>query len=350
MKLLFLSICGKLNEPEDTKYMNLYLTSLKQNVVPYFDVKVILLTTYKIENLETSLLKKRIDEYGLSDIVELKTINELELPAKSLTYIKIVNWFHRIGIHMNVLYDYSSRYNFFNADWIFHVDTDSEFLENFQTCITTINELKKVHPRIIISLAGDSYPANIVSGSMEYTFKESIRSNFYENDGDDKQSNYVILEEKEMSEHDHRRKYKAPVFSPAQMKVRNDFVGISREASSIANFNWVCVYYHEQFKDNGPLQTMWPDKALKLDDQGLLYEVPVPEIHINYHMGGLLQYKLHSNEVDIVRVQLPGYTHAVLHYNSGWFSDEFKPRSLEALHIKYNNTKYIWKNDYYNEQ
>ena len=346
MKLLFLSVCGKLDEPEDTKYINLYLASLKQNVVPYFDVKVILLTTYKIENLQESLLQKQIDEYGLSDIIELKTINELELPEKSLTYIKTVNWFNRIGIHMNVLYDYSSRYNFFNADWIFHVDTDSEFLENFQTCITTINELKKVHPRIVISLAGDSYPSNIVSGSTEYVFTEVARANFYEGDGADKQDNFVVIDEKEMREDDHRRKYNSMVFSPSQMKVRNDFVGISREASSIANFNWVFMYYHEQFKDNGPLQTMWPDKALKLDDNNKLYEVPVPQIHINYHMGGMLQYKLHSNEVDIVRVQLPGYTHAVHHYSSGWFNGNFIERSLETLNSKYQDTKEIWNKDY----
>lgn len=346
MKLLFLSVCGKLDEPEDTKYINLYLASLKQNVVPHFDVKVILLTTYHLENIQTSLLQKRINEYGLSEVIELKTIDDLKLPEKSLTYIKSVDWFNRIGIHMNILYDYAHLNDYFDASWIFHVDTDSEFLENFEICITKINELKKAHPQIIISLAGDSYPVNIVSGSMEYTFKESIRSNFYENDGAHKQDNFVVIDEKEMREDDHRRKYNSMVFSPSQMKVRNDFVGISREASSLANFNWVCMYYHEQFNDNGPLQTMWPDKALKLDNNNKLYEVPVPQIHINYHMGGMLQYKLHSNEVDIVRVQLPGYTHAVHHYSSGWFNGNFIERSLETLNSKYQDTKEIWETDY----
>jgi len=346
MKLLFLSVCGKLNEPEETNYVNLYLASLKKNVVPFFDTKVILLTTYKIEDIESSLLKKRIGEYGLSDVVELKTIYDLELPEKSIEVLDNIDWFSRIGIHMNILYDYSKKYSFFEADWIFHVDTDCEFLENFEKSICNINFLRMVHPRVMITLAGDSYPVNIVHGDTEYVFTQPKRINFYEDENIIRPSTQIVIQEKTMREEDHRRKYTTSVFSPYQMKVRNDFVGISKEMVYAADFNWVFMYYDYKFKDGGPIQNFWPDKAFKQNENGLLYEIPMPEIHINFHMGGMLQYTIHSGELDVIRVQLPAYTHAVQHYSSGWFNGNFMERSLESLQEKYQDTKEVWEKDY----
>lgn len=346
MKLLFLSICGKLGEPEETKYINLYLASLAKFVVPKFETKVILLTTYKIEDLENSLLKTRIKEFNLQDIVELKTINDLELPEKSLEIINSIDWFNRIGLHMNILFDYAKRYNFFEADWIFHADTDGEFLENFSECVNTINELKKVNSSIVVSLAGDSYPVNIVKDGREYLFDEPVRVNFYDEENVKRPSTSIIVVDTELRDDDHRRKYKTAVFSPAQMKVRNDFVGISREATKLTTFNWVFAYYNYDFKDNGPIQNFWPDKAYKVLEDGREVEVLMPELQLNYHMGGMLQYKLHSNELPITRVQLPGYTHAFTHHSSGWFQNHFIDRSIESLNSKFEDTKHIWESDY----
>lgn len=348
MKLLFLSICGKLNEPEETKYINLYLASLAKFVVPYFEnVKVILLTTYNIDNIENSLLQKRINEFGLCDIVELKTIYDMELPEKSLDRIQRLGWFDRIGVHMNILFDFSKKYNFFDADWVFHIDTDTEFLQNFETCIKSINELKKAHPRILISLAGDSYPVNIVNEDKEYLFKEPKRINFYDENADvETHSNFITVEEQVMRDDDHRRKYTAPMFSPAQMKVRNDFVGISREATNTTHYNWVFMYVDFDFNYSEKFKTFWPDKGIKIQSDGTQVEVPMPKIHINYHMGGTLQYRLHSNEVDIARVQLPGYTHAVSHYSSGWFNGTFLDRCFNTLKEKHLDTQHIWETDY----
>jgi hypothetical protein len=346
MKLLFLSVCGKLDEPEETNYINLYLASLKKNVIPFFEIKVILLTTYKIENIESSLLKKRIDEYELSDIVELKTIYDLELPEKSLEVVNTMDWFSRIGVHMNILYDYSKRHSFFSADWIFHVDTDCEFLENFEKSISNINLLRIIHPRVIITLSGDSYPMNITHGDTEYVFTQPKRINFYDDENVTRPSTQVVIQEKMMREEDHRRNYKSSVIFPYQMKVRNDFVGISKEMVYSADFNWVFMHYDYKFKDNGPIQTFWPDKAFKQNADGLLYEIPMPEIHVNFHMGGMLQYTVHSGELDVIRIQLPSYTHAVQHYSSGWFNGNFIERSLETLNSKYQETKEIWNADY----
>lgn len=348
MKLLFLSICGKLNQPEETKYINLYLASLKKHVVPYFDVKVILLTTYKIENIESSILQKRIREYELENIVELKTINTLELSQKSLDIINSVDWFNRIGIHMNVLYDYSKRHNFFDVDWVFHVDTDIEFLENFQKCIHSINKLRDAHSKIVISLAGDSYPMNIINKDREYIFTQPKRINFYnKNETEIEQPSVkIVVTENVLSDEDHRRQYKSSVFSPYQMKIRNDFVGISKEALHLIDFNWVCMHYPYDFKDGGPLENFWPDKAFKQNEDGTLREIPIPEIHINFHMGGMLLYTLHSNEIDVARVQLPGYTHMVEHYSSGWFNGDFVEKSLNSLNTKFEDTRHVWSKDY----
>lgn len=352
MKLLFLSICGKLNEPEETRYINLYLASLAKFVVPNFEnVKVILLTTYAIENKENSLLQKRIDDFGLGNVVELKTIYDMELPEKSLEYIQKIDWYNRIGLHMNLLYDYAKMYNFFDADWIFHADTDSEFLQNFKTCMESINTLKNMHESIIISLIGDSYPANITNKDTIYLFDEPKRINFYNEDEEllKAYTEVIVVQEKIRSD-DHRLTYKNAVFSPAQMKVRNDFVGISREATKLLNLNWVFCHYNYNFKDNGPIQNFWPDKALKIQDDGTEIEVPMPEIRLNYHMGGLIDYKLHTNEIPITRIELPGYSHMMLHHSSGWFSNHFINRSIESLNTKFNDTKHIWESDYMSKE
>jgi len=346
MKILLLSICGKLNEPEETRFINLYLASLKKHVVPFFDTKVILLTTYKIEDMSSSLLKKRIDEFGLSNVVVLKTIDDMELPEKSLNYIKTIDWFNRIGIHMNVLFDYAKKYNFFDADWTFHVDTDSEFFVDFSNCINSIQELRKIYPRIIVTLAGDAYPPYVVQTPYEYIFDSPARVNFYENDGANYHSNAIEVIKKELRQEDHRRKFDHAVFCPPQMKVRNDFVGLSREACEYSNYNWVFMNYNYNFKDKGPIQDLWPDKAIKIDTNGNETEIKMPQIHLNYHMGGMLLYKLVSNEINIIKVQLPGYSHAVCHYGSGWFSGIFIERAVEALHAKFSDTKEIWEKDY----
>lgn len=336
MKLLFLSICGKLNEPEETKYINLYLASLVKNVVPYFEkIKVILLTTYAMDDKQNSLLQKRIDEFGLHDIVELKTIDDMELPEKSLNCIKSIDWFNRIGIHMNILFDFSKKYNFFDADWIFHVDTDSEFLSDFNDCIKNINNLVSTNQFILLSLAGDSYPPHIYYNGIEYKFEEPLRANFYENDGTDHISYYMKVNEIKMKEDDHRLTTDKVVFCPAQMKIRNDFVGLSRQAANIVNFNWIAAHYPQNFKDNGSLQKIWEHK--NFDDI---------EIRINYHMGGTVQEVVHNGTLPLTRIYLPGYSHAVLHHSSGWFQNHFIDRSIESLNAKFQDMKHIWENDY----
>lgn len=346
MKLVFLSMCGKLDEPEETKYINLYLASLKKYVVPFFETKVILFTTYKIDNIHDNLIVKRIKEFDLQDIVVLKTLETIDLPQKSIDLIKDVNWFNRIGIHMNVLFDYAKRNNFFDADWIFHADTDSEFLENFQVCMNSLNEAKQVDNRVLITLSGDAFPVHMVCNNYQYVFDEPERINFYDEQNVKPQTTEITVKKNEIGINDHRRDSKKAYFAPAQMKVRNDFVGMSRQAAESANFNWVFAYYPYDFKDNGPVKDFWPDKAIKIDENGNEEEVPMPQIHINYHMGGMLQYKLHSNEVYMTRIQLPGYQYMMLHHSSGWFQNHFMDRCMESLNTKFKDTKHIWESDY----
>jgi hypothetical protein len=348
MKVLILSVCGKLNEPEETKYLNLYFASLKKYVVPFFETKVVLLTTYKIENLEDSLLRKRIKEFELDDVVSLHTIDDLQLPIKSLEIIKSYDWFSRIGMHMNILYDYAKLNNFFDADWIFHTDTDSEFLQDFSSCLNSLNELKKVEPGIFISLAGDAWPPSIIYEGTEYLIKQPDRVDFYDEETVRRQEFIVKIEERRLPEDDYRKKQNHITFSPAQMKIRNDFVGMSRRAADVCQFNWSTAYFPtHNFHESEPFDKFWPQKAIRIEEQGTdVRIVDVPKIHINYHMGGMLLYKFQNNELPVTKIQFQGYSRMMLHHSSGWFQSHYTERSLESLNANYSDTKEIWNKDF----
>lgn len=346
MKLLLLSIAGKVDEPEDTRYINIFFASLKKYVVPYFDTKVILHSTFAADSAENSLLWKRAKEFGLEDVVVIKHLHEMELPEKSLNYLKTVGWFNRIGLNMNMLFDYAKKYDYFGADWIFHTDTDIEFLENFKVCMESIEKLKEAHNRIVISLAGDSYPYYIINNGYEYKFEDAPRANFYEGDGVEKAQVFLSVKKTKLAERDHRNKFTKPIFTVIQMKTRNDFVGISREAAEVANFNWIATHFPYDFQDKGDIQEFWPTQAIKTNENGKVEIVDMPDIRLNFHMGYMVQYRLHSNEIDIARVQLPGYTKMAKHYSSGWFNGTFLQRSKESLESKFPEYKDVWDKDY----
>jgi len=170
VKLLFLSACGKTKEAEDNGYINLYLASLKQYIVPHFDVKVILFNNALNQNSSESQTFQRVKEFGLEHIVEVKNMYEMGLPQESVNFLDNLHWFGKIGINMNMLFDYAKMNNFFDADWVFHFDTDLEFLPNFKDVLMSIDEVRKVNNEVMITAGGDTYPYNIRYKDTEFIF------------------------------------------------------------------------------------------------------------------------------------------------------------------------------------
>lgn len=339
MKILILSTCGKTKEVEELSYINLYLASLKKHVVPYFDTKVILFNNANVEKSEDSLTWQRVKEFGLDDVVEVRNVNEMELPEQSVVFMEDQNWSGKIGLNMNMMFDYSKKHNFFDANWIFHTDTDIEFLPNFKDHLEKINVLTEVNPSVFISLAGDTYPYNFRYKEQEFIFDDPIRVNIY----DDTSLNYdhTLRQLKVNIRPDAPSKQNEKlIFQLQQQKVRNDFVGLSRNCAETNVFNWVTCHYpqnfasrNNQYNDLGKLWQEFGSEKL--------------ELMISHDKGSLPQFFLQSANHSITKVQLRGYVDMVKHKGSGWFgNDDFIAYSLQYLTAGYQDTKEIWEKDY----
>lgn len=339
MKILLLSTCGKTNEAEDLRYLNLYLASLKKNIVPYFETKVILFNNANPEKSEDSLTWQRVKEFGLDTVVEVRNVNEMELPEKSVAFMKGQHWIGKIGLNMNMMFDYSKTHNFFDADWIFHTDTDVEFLPNFKDQLEAIHGLTTVNPTVFISLAGDAYPYNIRHKEKEYIFDTPVRMDMY--DENTLASDYMVrrITVKERSDVQYIDNPRI-VFNLQQQKVRNDFVGISRSCAMAYKFNWVACHYPQEFKaHNGQhkeLEQLWKD----FGSDNL-------QLTVQHDKGGIVQYFLQEGQHDITKVQLRGYVDMIKHKGSGWFDgDRYVEYSLKELTAGYYDSKDIWEKDY----
>jgi hypothetical protein len=339
MKVLLLSICGKTNEPEDLRYLNLYLASLKKHVVPYCEAKVILFNNANPEKSEDSLTWQRVKEFGLAEVVEVRNVNEMNLPEKSVEFMKQQHWFSKIGLTMNMMFDYSKTHNFFNADWIFHTDTDIEFLPNFKDHLAAITGLTTVNPAVFISLAGDAYPYNIRYKEKEYIFDVPQRIAIY-NDTTlsyDYMIRELIVKERHDTHYLHNPRL---VFNIEQQKVRNDFVGLSRACATAYSFNWVACHYPQDFKaykgQHIDLEQLWKD----LGSANL-------QLTVSHDKGGIVQYFLQEGHHDITKIQLRGYVDMVKHTGSGWFNGtNYVDYSLQELTKSYTDSKDIWETDY----
>lgn len=340
MKILILSTCGKTNEEEDLRYINLYLASLKVNVVPHFETKVILFNNANPEKSEDSLTWQRVKDFGLEDVVEVRNVNEMELPEKSVEFMKSQHWFAKIGLNMNMMFDYSKKYNFFDADWIFHTDTDIEFLPNFKNHLDSIQGLTTVNRSVFISLAGDAYPYNFRYKEKEYIFDEPVRMDIY--DENSLTYDYMIrkLTVNERLSDKHYIDNLRLVFNLQQQKVRNDFVGLSRECANLHKFNWISCHYPDEFKahkgQHEDLEQLW--KEFGSDKLQLI---------ISHDKGGTVQYFLQAGNHNITKIQLRGYVDMVKHKGSGWFDgDNYIEYSLKILNESYSETSNVWRADY----
>jgi len=348
MKLLFLSPCGKTKEAEDNGYINLYLASLKKYVVPHFDVKVILYNNALNQNSNESLTWQRVKDFGLENVVEVKNMYEMELPEESIKFLDGLHWFGKIGINMNMLFDYAKKNNFFDADWVFHFDTDLEFLPNFEKVLLGIDEVRKVNSEVIITAAGDNYPYNMRYKEVEFIFDEPPRINIYDpstithhfsvrnlkvnrrtNESDAIISNYN----------------ENLIFTLQQQKIRNDFVGYSKESARSHIFNWVGCHYPSKFEPIGHLKDNEDAKFLKqLWDEKASSSF---QFTINHDKGSLPQFFLQGSNHNAIKVQVRGYSDMAKHYSSGYYEETtFRKHSEQRLKENYTDTQHIWEKDY----
>jgi hypothetical protein len=339
MKILLLSICGKLEEPEDLRYTNLYLVSLKKNVIPYVDTKVLLFST-SIETYQGSSLHSRVVELGLDGIVQVLGIGDMGLPEKSLLFLKSINWAERIGLNMNLLFDYSKSNNFFNCDWIFHTDTDIEFLENFSDRLNTVNLLKSMNDKVVITLSGDSYNFFIKNGSVEFLFEAPDRIDIYNED-----SIYPNFNRYKVTVRDRPDILTYPskiLISPIQLKIRNDFVGMSIRFAESVSFNW--VYY--DYPDNLDLGNDVVEFIGLAERWKSITNLDI-KLRLSADKGYSPMYKLQSGDLgDVVKVQLSVKSDMVSHFGSGWFNDSFLDESKSRIYTEYKDEWDIVAGDY----
>jgi len=347
MKLLILSTCGKTKEAEDNGYINLYLASLKRHVVPHFDVKVILFNNALSQNSSESQTFQRVKEFGLENIVEVKNMYEMGLPQQSVDFLDQLHWFGKIGVNMNMLFDYSSMNNFFDAEWIFHFDTDMEFLSNFKDTLLAINEVTKINSQIIITAGGDNYPYNIRYKETEFIFDEPTRMNIYDistlthNFG---LRNLTVNRNKSHISPDSPF-YEKLIFNLQQQKIRNDFVGYSADAAKRNLFNWISCHYPTNFEPIAHLQDNEDAKLLKQ-----LWDEKVGDdlrLTVSHDKGSLPQFFLQGSNHNNIKIQVRGYEDMAKHFSSGWYDEtSFRTYSETKLRLDYLDSKDIWEKDY----
>lgn len=336
MKILILSPCGRSYEAEDISRLNLYLASLKKHVVPYFDTKVILFNTAK----SNELTEQRVKDFGLENVVDVKSIDMMELSQKALKFWHSHSWYSRVTINMNMLFDYAKRYDFFGADWIFHVDTDLEYISNFKDNLQKINPLTEVNPKVVITLAGDTFPYNFGFANKQFILGEPKRLHIYD-ELEDFSRNFESREIL-IKEHTQLQEYNdSLIFNVQQQKNRNDFFGMSRQTCMNHEFNWC----HANFliDSNKELYEKFTEVTTKNFFLG-----------ISQDKGSVVHEVLQSGHFEIARVTLRVAKDMVIHHGPGWSTEDmkvqsdwnFKTISHESLVKNYQEYKDIWYKDY----
>ncbi len=346
MKLLFLSLCGRNKEDEDVKYLNMYLASLQRHVVPHFKTQVLLFSTFN--SIERT--KARVEVFGLSEIVRVCRYPDMELPTDVARRLETYGMgIETIGLNMNMMFDYAKQRQFFDADWIFHTDTDIEFLDNFSLHMTGLQGMTAANPKIIVSCAGDTYPHNLRYRGNEYLFSPPARWNAY-NETMPLPFETLFRMQVRLLETPREQSYTKEhrlVYNYKSMKVRNDFVGLSRAAAtSEPALNWVQAQYPRQFEhdatpDSHAVRDLWREHQENST-------LPL-ELTLNEDKGAIVLFLLKSHAHNFTWVQLRYHLDMAHHYGSGWADGNtvrFNERALSTLKAKYSDTAHIWESDY----
>jgi len=342
-KILILSMAGLMDLPEETRPLHVYFASLKECVVPHYDTKVILYNS----SVTSEHTNRLVIEYGLEDVVEVKQLEDMELPERSYEFMKSVDyWGNRIGLVMNMMFDYAKNRHFFGARWIFQTDTDIEFLPNFSEVLAATESMRMINPALVLTQAGDVYEYNIVVGENVGHFKAPRRLELY-NQNDPLEPNWQSFKFTPQKTNTTGPLYGH--FNTQQLKTRNDFVGLTQEAAFRTNFNWIhAVSFIKIHNATGfeiknyatsELEAQFPDQVWQLENKNF-------GIGINKDKGSLVVYELHSGIHNLIQIQLAGAHSMMNHINGGWTNDHYNPRALSCLSSKYPQYQHIWSQDY----
>jgi len=346
MKLLLLSLCGEDGADENTQNINLYLASLAKHVVPFFETKVILFSTFNaIEKTQA-----RIRAFGLHNQIEVYDYARLPLSDDVRQWFQRTYYFSKIGVHMNMLFDYAKTQNFFEADWIFHTDTDLEFIGNFEANLQSINHLRAVNPKLLVSCAGDSNPISIRYKNKRYEFQPPPRWNVFQ----DPIPSSFKLHHLHPIEHQHNSPDNTAdklIFQHKCLKVRNDFVGLSRETATEYNLNWVHTGYSPEFeKDNEKNSevSVATQEIKDLWNRHIAHTTLPLYVNINEDKGSLVLDWLKFGRHGVTWIQLRAWADMVHHFGSGWASckESYVEQSRAILEKNYTDTESIWRGDY----
>ncbi len=344
-KILIMSMAGLTDLPEDVKPLHVYLLSLKECVVPYYDTKVILYNS----SLTSEKTQQLVIEYGLESVVEIKKLEDMELPVRSYEFMKSVTyWGNRIGLVMNMMFDYAKKNNFFNAKWIFQTDTDVEFLPDFNETLHATESMWSINPAIVITQAGDVYEYNISVGENIGYFKSPRRLNLYD-ETDPLEASWQSFRFEPQKNTHAVSSMKHGYFNTQQLKTRNDFVGLSIHAANRTNFNWIhAVSYIKIQNATGFVVNDAMSEELREQFPQAEWEVENGNfgIGINKDKGSLVAYELYSARQNVIQVQLPGHNTMMNHINAGWCNEHYHARALTSLENKYITYKPIWSRDF----
>lgn len=344
-KILLLSTFGREHQLEDLASLDLYLFSLKRHIIPNFDTKVILLYT---GSGDLSKTRERITQLELDNVVSLKSIVELDLPQKSLNFWYSQIWFHKVGLNMNLLFDYAKRNNYFDAEWIMHVDTDLEFLPNFKTIFDKINSLREINPNILVTLAGDTFNYHFKHQDKEYIMTDPTRIDWYAESGETLKNSFVYrnIEIKQRERPTESVDYNNLVFCLQQQKIRNDFVIMPKVTANQygSSFNWISYHYPSDFK------AIDETKPEQLELQHL-FENHNPgnkfTVNVNNDKGSAVQLFIQGGEHTITKLQLFASDQMIRHYGSGWYMGEnFVKRAYSILQKEYSEYADLYQLDF----
>jgi len=343
---MLLSTFGRQGEPEDLAYIDIYLMSLKRHVVPYFDLKVLMFFTGAGD---LRLTRERIEVLGLQNIIILKNIDEMELPQVSVDFWKGQHWFHKVGLNMNLMFDYAARHDFFGAEWILHVDTDLEFLPNFKQIFDKVNSLREINPNIIVTLAGDTFDYHFKYKNKEYELTDPTRINWYDESGETLKHTFTYrnVEIKTVDRPEETTDYNKLVFNIQQQKIRNDFILMPRVTALQYGhtFNWISYHYPYNFNHHSDNESQLELEKIWNENIGNANLT----VHVNNDKGSTVQLFLQGGEHTITKLQLMAHDNMVRHYGSGWYlQTNFIELSYRQLQNNYKEYAELFEQDFAN--
>jgi hypothetical protein len=342
MKLLLLSLCGRDHEEEDVRYLNLYLASLRRHVIPHFETHVLLFSTFNAK----ARTQARVEAFGLTPYVTVLRLEDMGLPEEAVTSINALGYFHKIGMHMNLLFDYAQQHSFFDADWIFHTDTDIEFLDNFAGQLSAITALQQFNSKIIISCAGDSNRAFIRYKDTEYRIVPPPRWHAYTEPYPTKNFDLQLAKLETNRIWSEFQLGEWLTVEPESLKIRNDFVGISRAATAdAAKFNWVSLTFvikdSRELQNNSEIVSNWWKRHEATTDLPL-------HVAFNLDKGASVLYDVKTGKNGgLTWIQLRPYEDMAKHYSSGWLDGQrYIDTSHAILKEHYADSESVWQHDY----